>query len=838
MILKNPKLFLVAMLLVESAVSSPASPADGGSWLEPYNIVWSSQSRDSSESMPCGGGDTGLNVWVQDGDLLCYAQRSGCYDENNELLKLGRLRIHLDPNPFVEGCSFRQELKLRQGSIEIEADSGNLGVIISVWADVFRPVVHIEISARRAVQAIVSYESWRTNDLVLPPRPDRPRPEFVLGRDAYPGRLVRYHDEVVPSGDSILFYHRNRSQGLLFDYVINQQHLSDLKDEMVNTQQGRTFGGVVLAKGFVPFGIREGSYGGTAFRAFRLRSEKPSRTHSIELITQIAQTASLEAWKKALDATIVEVDKGSRRRETLDWWDAFWARSHIVISPDRPDEASVPWQIARNYQLVRYQMGCNVQGEFPTRHGGGNLTFDPSFVANGRSVDLSTKHVGDPDSSSAGGAFWAQNQRLLYWPLLKSGDADVMLPQLEFYRRTLPNAMARVKAYYGHGGCLFAEAMENFGLPYACGWGWTEPGAVRRQRGEEIAFGDPRADGTHGYGSLVERGEQANEYVSYHYEGQLEFSYMALERYRYFGGDLRPFMPFIEQSVRFFDEHYQLRQKMRTGQPLDIRGKLVIYPSTSLESYRGARNPVDLIAGLSACLESLLSLPDDLVPAQTKAYYRAYRDRLPDYTYRVVQGDRVIEPAESYQRYQNFECPQFYPLFPFDRFALENDNLDVFRNTWKHGTFAKNMVMSWHQDGIFFARMGLTAEAAEFNSQKLKNSARRFPTFWGPGHDWVPDHNWGGSGMIGLQEMLMQTVGRRIVLLPAWPASWDCDFKLHAPYQTIVEGKVRAGKITSLKVTPDGRSKDVIVRGEEGISVDQGTRSSDSPGLQRSSSGT
>ena len=121
------------------------------------------------------------------------------------------------------------------------------------------------------------------------------------------------------------------------------------------------------------------------------------------------------------------------------------------------------------------------------------------------------------------------------------------------------------------------------------------------------------------------------------------------------------------------------------------------------------------------------------------------------------------------------------------------------------------MVISWHQDGIFFARMGMTAEAADYNLRKLEDSPRRFPTFWGPGHDWVPDHNWGGSGMIGLQEMLMQTIGQKIYILPAWPKDWDVDFKLHAPYKTVVEVKARFGTITQLKVTPASRRKDVIV---------------------------
>ena len=65
--------------------------------------------------------------------------------------------------------------------------------------------------------------------------------------------------------------------------------------------------------------------------------------------------------------------------------------------------------------------------------------------------------------------------------------------------------------------------------------------------------------------------------------------------------------------------------------------------------------------------------------------------------------------------------------------------------------------------------------------------------------------------MITLELMLMQTDGKRIQLLPAWPADWTADFKLHAPYKTIVEGHVENGKITGLKVTPQQRAKDVVI---------------------------
>jgi alpha-L-fucosidase 2 len=50
--------------------------------------------------------------------------------------------------------------------------------------------------------------------------------------------------------------------------------------------------------------------------------------------------------------------------------------------------------------------------------------------------------------------------------------------------------------------------------------------------------------------------------------------------------------------------------------------------------------------------------------------------------------------------------------------------------------------------------------------------------------------------------------------VPAWPKDWNASFKLHAPNNTVVEGRVENGKVTDLKVTPESRRKDVIVGAE------------------------
>ncbi|MFC2118943.1 DUF5703 domain-containing protein [Bacteroidota bacterium] len=775
--------------------------------LEQYNVVWSEQSNNSSESMPLVGGDTGCNVWVENGDVLLYMQRSGCLSENGEYLKLGRIRLRLDPNPFDKTCVFTQELKLEEGYVEIVGknltDDKPENTKVRLWIDVKNPVIHIDIFSDKAVQAIVYYESWRIDDKELKPGGGRDR-WGCFSLEAYPGKIIKGKDEISFEENKILFYHRNPEDNLVPGVLIKQQELEEYSEEIVDDISGRTFGGLISGEGFIPDGHTDGLYGITPFKAWKLVSKKPAKKHRISIVSHINQTDNLKQWKNEIDLLAEEVLKNHDKNfnSTVLWWKNFWDRSWINIFPDKPDPSNKVWQAGRNYQLFRYQLGGNAYGEYPTKFNGGNLTFDPSYVDNKRAFD--------PDWRAWGGSvFTAQNQRLVYWPMLKSGDFETILPQLELYRKGLPGAEARVKKYFGHKGALFSEYTSVPGLALGAGWGWKD--SNHRTRGEEIPFGDSRADGLRGYNDLVERGVMANPSIAYHWESQVEHAYMALEYNRYSGKDISAYIPFIKSALIFFDEHYQKRRLMLNGNPLDKNGKLVIYPSSSCESYRGAKNPSDLIAGLQACISSILELKTDYFSESEKEYFRTYLKRLPDYSYDTIKGKKILKPAESWGRYQNVECPQFYPLFPFNRFSLNSENINVFRNTWELGEFPKDMIISWHQDGIFYARMGMTQKAAEYNIKKLQDSERRFPTFWGPGHDWVPDHNWGGSGMIGLQEMLMQCFDGKIYLLPAWPKEWDVQFKLHAPNNTTVEAYLQNGVIKNLKVTPSERKNDVII---------------------------
>lgn len=128
--------------------------ADDLSWLDKLNVAWDSPSKDSLGSMPLGNGDIGLNVWVEpNGDLLFYVSKVDAFDASHQLPKLGRVRVRFDPALAVT-TGFRQELKLRDGAIEITANIPNQATRILLWVDANSPVVRVQGTSSAAMLSI------------------------------------------------------------------------------------------------------------------------------------------------------------------------------------------------------------------------------------------------------------------------------------------------------------------------------------------------------------------------------------------------------------------------------------------------------------------------------------------------------------------------------------------------------------------------------------------------------------------------------------------------------------------------------------------------------------
>lgn len=761
-------------------------------WSQHANVIWNTPSRNSSESMPCGGGDIGMNIWVEEGDILFYLSRSGTFDENNCQLKQGRFRIRLFPSPFKDAKDFRQELKLKDGYVEVSAG----GTQIQLWADVYHPVVHVEITNAQPLRTEVSYENWRYKERMIrkgegqqcsykwaPPKGAVTTADFVSlsSKRELPGMTKKEN--------LLLFYHRNPEQ-TVFDIVVAQQGMENVKSQMMNPLKHLTFGGYLFGDNLEYTGTTDNIYAGTDYRAWNFRSSKVSRKEQFCIVLHTEQTATVEQWEQDLQINLQRIAPQGKisskivsqdKKQTRLWWNAFWQRSFIepIGDTENKNDSDIK-EITRNYTLFRYMLGCNAYGSVPTKFNGGLFTFDPCHI--------DEKQAFTPDYRKwGGGTMTAQNQRLVYWPMLKSGDFDMMSSQFDFYNRMLKNAELRTQVYWQHNGACFCEQIENYGLPNPAEYGFKRP-------------------------EWFDKGVEYNAWLEYEWDTILEFCQMILETKNYANADITPYLPLIESSLTFFDEHYRQLASRRGRKALDGNGQLVLFPGSACETYKMTNNASSTIAALRTVLENYGKKDEMLktIPPIPLRYIEIKDSLNPTASPELKQ---TISPAVSWERINNVETPQLYPVFPWRIYGVGKENLELARNTYFYDPEAIKFRshVGWKQDNIWAACLGLTEEAKRLTLAKLSNGPHRFPAFWGPGYDWTPDHNWGGSGMIGLQEMLLQTNGEQILLFPAWSKEWDIHFKLHAPGETTVEATLKDGKVTDLKVLPESRKKDIII---------------------------
>jgi hypothetical protein len=461
-------------------------------------------------------------------------------------------------------------------------------------------------------------------------------------------------------------------------------------------------------------------------------------------------TADKKAWEDAWTAHAA-------------WWQAFWERSWIRLSG--PDTEAVQ----RGYTLQRFITACAGRGGSPIKFNGSIFSVDAENK--GKSFDA--------DYRQWGGPYWFQNTRLVYWPMLAGGDCEEMAPLFQMYNAMLPFARARTQAYFGHDGAFFPETLYFWGAYAQDNYGWKRAG--------------------------LPAGVTDNTYIRYYYSGVLELLTMMLDYFAFTGDEAfvrDTMLPLADASLTFYCAHY----------PLDAQGKLRIEPSQALETFQKAVNPLPPIAGLRRVTEGLMSLPVSLTTEADRAFWRRLAGELPELPRRQTMMRSVLSPAaEILEEAKNSENPELYAVFPYRLFGVGKPDLELARNTYEHRLVKGNN--GWRQDETQAALLGLTKEAKSGLVKRcsMKHEGSRFPAFWGPNFDWIPDQDHGGNLMMALQCMLVQYEGKKVYLFPAWPKAWDADFRVHAPYKTVIEGKLRGGKPESIKVTPPERAGDVEI---------------------------
>ena len=516
------------------------------------------------------------------------------------------------------------------------------------------------------------------------------------------------------------------------------------------------------------------------------------------------QTPEISDWIESLEGLAAEpIDLEEDWKAHRTWWSEFWDRSWITVSDNTlpgseresfshegyrttRDDKDGGALVAQSYNVFRYMMACQSRGRVQTKFNGGLFTQQLKCTDEDKWNKVvrpqpDGTYLSHEDDRDWGRRYTYQNQRLLYWPMLMSGDFDLMEPFFAYYSRLLPVRKAITEAWFGHDGAYYRDNIEPTGGERDCGRDGKPP---------KTKPGENKGDGY---------------YHSYYFTSGLETTAMMID-YVNFSGDEAfrddVLVPFAREILKFFDQHYER----------DANGKIRLDPAMVLETWWIAVNPAPDVAGLQYCLHGLIKMGAG--SAEDRQDWQGFRSEVPELSLHKKRGKEAIAPAEVFKKKQNSENGELYPVFPFRLFGLGHGTEDIVLTTMEHRT-SKNSFdyKCWTQDQIHWAYGGNAEEAQEGLIHRFRHASTqcRFPIYGSQGPDSCPDFDHFGSGSTALQRMLVQEVDGKILLLPAWPASWDTRFKLHLPQQTVISGEVKDGKLVDWSIEPASRKEDVRV---------------------------
>jgi len=281
-------------------------------YLDQCDVILDSPGGDRSTSTLLGNGDVSLLTWVtRDGDLVLELNKTDARDEIGQQALIGKIRIALQPNPFVSGLHFRQRLHLREGQVTVAAGGLKDRVEARLWVDPNQPIVRIEIESKLPIALRATVEGAQ-----------QPAPSTNQNR--------------------VQWLHRNTSS--VWPATMHLQSTEDWAAGDIDPLLYRTFGAAMEGTGLVPADSAS------------LKSIASQTRFMVSIHPLTARAVEIEDWTKALSRQIEQTEKTpieTARAQHHSWWDAFWKRSYIHITGNEAAEA-----LTRAYARQRFATAC------------------------------------------------------------------------------------------------------------------------------------------------------------------------------------------------------------------------------------------------------------------------------------------------------------------------------------------------------------------------------------------------------------------------------------------------------------------------------------------------
>lgn len=716
-----------------------------------YDVIWPTPSETAAGSMPLGNGDLGLNVWVEpNGDLRFYIGKTDAWADHSNLLKVGRICVRILD---AEGAPLLVDPDHFRWRLALE--EGAIRVTTSkgevrLWVDAHHPQIHLLAEGQGELTAEVLVQPWRLEKREI-------KGGEAHGLSISEGQLSTFPDTVASlEGNQLAWYHHNIESSWRAN--LEQQGLDDFAASHPDPLLHRTFGGLVQGENLAK---RDD---------LTLVTQQPSQKIAASVTVLTEQVDDPATWVSDVQQIAAKAPAATDEaawQEHLSWWQAFWERSYIHLTGGQ--EA---FNISQGYALQRFMNACSGRGAYPIKFNGSIFTVDWNYQEENY----------DADYRRWGPGYWHQNTRLPYWSMLYSGDYEMMRPYFALYRRALPLVQERCRKYCGHEGGFFSETMSFWGAYLSHNY------ADKGHRDEGLEPYLPQ-----------------NGYIRRHNSSGIEVAYHACLFYQHTGDDeflQETLLPLAEAVVDYYDLHYPRQD-----------GKIRFTPAQVIEQWWSAENPLPEIAGLRALLPALLDLPEASVSAERRTQWQRLFEELPPVPLHEKDGKTCFAPAETWvDKPMNQENPELYAIFPYHLCGVDSEDVEVGRESFYKRVYTHDM--GWAQDGMQAALLGMTSSARYSVVPRLttKSAYVRFPSFWGPSFDWIPDQDQGGSAAHALQLMLLQRRGDQLFSFAAWPQEWGVTFRLHASAGTVVEGSYQPGEAPQAKVVAaDGASFDLHV---------------------------
>jgi hypothetical protein len=769
-----------------------------------YNVIYKALGKSDRSSMPLGNGKVGISLWVEeDGDLQFYIGHTDAQSEVDRNLKLGKVILKLNHNPFIKGADFRQELVLREGCVNIYAGSNGNTVHVKVFVDALSDCIYVDINSSNPLNASAQLFCWRTAEKAPWKIPDL---ESVSG-----GFIKEAADKVYDKENGIVFYHKNGITCVKSTAMI--EAVSEYMDQLNDTLNNRTFGGFLTLENSIVQG--NGvliSNGAKNHHLLKISIFCDQEADTTELIDRV--TATHKHMPEVADAA----------KRTAQYWDKYFGQSYIFVGGDKEattvvpeeirnicreyqDNLPTPSNVTRSYILTKYMFACSGKGRIPIHFNGMIFNLMPGLKRHlgfdGYCETFTAQPEGQPgleiNPDEKGWEecinLW-QNVRLPYAAMLERGEFESVKLLFDYYRSFWNINKVRAKVYYNAGGQYNTEMTNSFGLLPVTIYGTNRTGV-------------PDGYAQNRWGGAID------------ISPGLELCFMMLDYFDYTRDVCflnTELLPYTKDLLHYIETRFHER-KCR---------KIVLKKLQCVETYFDTTDPITVISGMHSVTNRILSLPHKFV--KDRAFYEKFNEMIPPMPIEKDEdGNAILAPARVYEdKRMNVESPVLYPVYPFRMFTHYKGDLALIKRTFEYNnkvlgcfrpyhfgnSISTASYSGWQYMGMVTALLGMVDESKEIleNNCALKNPGCRFPAMWGPIYDAVPDCDHGANITNILQLMAMQSDGDEIHILPAWPNDWDVNFRLFAGNNTIVECEYKNGKIRKLDVSHEERRKDVKIR--------------------------